>query len=205
MIGQRTQLTPQNEWSTIRIDNVDFANRFVTGMDKTYATIEAVFRDMPASFRIPMTGERWSIERRGYTWYLGTRLDSEDDHAALGEMNLGDTRVHAGAELRLIGESHSINGQPVGAAALDHFRGTGDETVWELSSDPVSPYTISAYVGTAFMHQGIDYSVSGRTVTFTGPPGVNAPISIYYQRWGYAYTDGRAVQSRMQVSAVEAY
>lgn len=205
VMGQRSQLTPLSEWSTIRVDEVDFANRFVIGIDKTYATIQAIFRSVPASFRIPMQGELWSIERKGYTWYLGERLDNDDDHSALTEMSPGDTRVHADGELRMIASSHSINGQPFGAAALDHFVGNGAQTVFELSSDPVSDYTVSAYVSTAFLHQGISYSVSGRNVTFTTPPAGSAPISIYYQRWGYAYTDGRVVQGRAEVSAVEEF
>lgn len=191
-----TQKTPQFSQIVIDIDDVDIPNRTVTGHDKTNVLIQASFREAPgAALRIPTQGEKWTVQRIGYQWRLGQRLDSPDEHTTLTDsMAPGDSRISAGGTLHVVGEAINYNGQPVGATTWNVFDADGVATVFALDVEAVHPQTVQAFANGLLIDPRM-FTVAGDTVTFlTAPP--SGTLVFYFQRSGFVYEDAAVVSGK---------
>lgn len=180
-------LTPQTAKIAVRIDDVNMKDRTIHAIDKTGAKVRVSFREVPASFRIPASGEVWIAHRHGWVWYLDQRLDTVEEHADLATMSPGDTRVHAKGTVRTIAAANELNGNPLGSTAVEQFITTGTSADFNLKSIPVHNDTIQVFRNTDFLHQTVDYSVvisnEVATISLALTPTSGNHISVYYQRF----------------------
>lgn len=194
------QKTPQFSQIVIDIDDVDLANRTVTGHDKTNVLIQASFREAPgAALRIPVQGEKWTVQRIGYQWRLGQRLDSPDEHATLTEqMTPGDSRLAADGTMHIASDAIVYNNQPVGATTWNVFDADGIATSFTLDIAPVHPQTVQAFMNGLLIDPRI-YTVVDAVVTFLTAPATGTLV-VYFQRSGYVYEDAAVVFGKAVIS-----
>ena len=105
--------TPPIDYIVVMIDDVDLANRIVHAYDKTQVRYQISFRETPSGILlIPKQGDQWLAIRRGWIWYLQSKLDTADEHQdAVNTMLPGDMRIK-GETIRIDGDV-VINGQPI--------------------------------------------------------------------------------------------
>ncbi len=115
-------LPGSHNYIALIIDEVDLSTRTVWGYDKTVGKIQAFMRESPAGIlRIPVQGERWTVERRGYYWYLQRKLDSNEEHTDTLDMSPGDIRISgatAESKVSITGDI-VVNGQPLAELIAD--------------------------------------------------------------------------------------
>lgn len=196
-------ITPPQMQITVTIDEVDISTRTVHAHDKTNAPIQASFRTAPgAAMRIPAQGDLWTAQRIGFQWYLGERIDTVAEHAyANDSMGSGDTRLASDGTLHVLSDSIIFNGQPIGATTYEVFTADGISNTYNLEIAPVSAHSVQAFVnGLLVDPRGI--TVTGSTLTFLIPPPAGFFV-VYYERWGYVYSDAAVVSGKGAVSSVE--
>lgn len=188
------------EKQVVQIDLVNVANRDVQVRDKTGAKFSAAFRETSAAFQIPQQGEFWTIIRSGWQWVLDARWDNDDEHKKLAEMAPGDGRINIPGSLNMQVGSANVNGIPFGGMHRDYFRSVQSQAAYSLSGTPVSDATIQVFKGSSFKHYGIDYTVSGKTLTFlTGVADAATDVTVYYQRIEPVYVDAAVVEGNADI------
>lgn len=94
--------------------------------------------------------------------------------------------------------------EPIAAYAnwkTDPFTGNGSQTAFTLSSDPGSIHNMQVSVAGAVRVAGIDYTLSGTTLTFTTAPANGALVAV---RYGIPLPLGLVAAAQVRYNAGEA-
>lgn len=172
------------EYLTVRIDDVDQSQRVVHARDRTGAMYTVSYRDSTGGITlIPSNGEIWIAIRKGYTWFLDSRMDSADEDAVLATYQPGDLRVQADGAIRMLGTSLTFNGHPVGGAGVtDQFEhpATGYTSV-TLSQKPLEADKIAVYLNGLLLNSSLWTWDGNVTINFGSAMGEAGYLSVVYE------------------------
>ena len=92
-----------------------------------------------------------------------------------------DIQYYGGSLSEQLIESDIIIGPPVINYGPTNLSGIVDgvNTIFTLGATPASPLEIIISLGGVIMKQGLDYTLSGTTITFITPPFINTRIQIF--------------------------
>lgn len=200
-----TQAPGSNNFIRVLIDDVDPVNQVAHVFDKTGVRIQALYNDQAGiGLLVPSAREVWTATRRGYTWYLVSRLDVT---GTLSNLDPGTLHLQAGGSMALEGRGGSISGHAWGGTTFDRFLDdpNGFSSV-VLSRDPVGDVPIIPYLnGLAVMPHLWTYDAITRTLTFYTTVGEIGNLVVEYQTWSPNYDDAASVMGRGFISAVEEF
>jgi len=171
------------EFMAIVVDDVDTASRTVHSRDRTGAAIQVSYRDQPGGIAlVPKQGERWLAVRRGYSWFLEKRQDSAEEHDELAGYAPGDMRIRADGAIRMVGDSLTFNGSPVGGAlARDEFEhpGTGFTSVTLTAAAQAG--SVRVYLNGLLLPSTVwAWDPDTDVITFTGALGEAGFVEVLY-------------------------
>jgi hypothetical protein len=165
------------------VDDVDMDARLVHARDRTGSRIQVSFRDQPGGITlVPSPGERWIAVRKGYSWFLDKRMDSAEEHEELAGYAPGDMRIMADGAVRIIGDSLTFNGLPVGSPPLvdvfeDPVLGFDAVTLSESALED----SIQVYINGLLIPASI-YTFDGTTgITFDDTMGDAGFLQVVYR------------------------
>ena len=195
-------ITPVFEQAAIQIDDVNIPARIAHGRDKQGGKFMVGFTSTESTFQIPNPGEVWKIQRHGFYWQLVNRLDRQDEHDTKAALNPGDVHIRVPGDLHVDAPTINTPGGAISATTRDRIIGDGVSLSYSLSAVPSNEFSVMIWKNGTFLHPDIDWTISGKTITFLSAPISTDKITVHYQRTGAEYRDKISVASVANPSAV---
>ena len=205
LFNNTTPTPGANNYIRVLIDDVDPVNQVAHAFDKTGVRIQALYTDQSGGVTlVPSAREVWTAMRRGYSWYLVSRLDMTGD---LSSLDPGTLRLRAASTVMFEGVGGDIAGHAWGGTTFDRFldSASGFASV-VLSRDPAGSVPIIPYLnGLAVMPHLWTYDAITRTLSFYTTIGEIGNLVVEYQTWSPNYDDEASIAGRGFISAVEEF
>jgi len=171
----------QYEYAAVLIDDVDIEVMQAHARDRTGAIIQCSYRDQPAGLMaIPAPGERWIAIRKGYTWYLESRMATPEEMAGLQQ---GDLSIDAPGDIYIQGKKLSAIGGNVVQDFVEHpLVGDGGFATAVLTHAPLGASSITVFLNGLLLWPDLwTYDDATKTITFDATMGEIGALLVRYE------------------------
>lgn len=133
---------------------------------------------------VPMINETWVVSRDELQWAFVYRIESavNTDRVPTDELNAGDTKIRAGANLHMDTGGITVNGLSWGLTTWERFTLVSDTDTITLANPPLDIRSVQVHNNRSLVDPfGITMSDVARTLTFS--PALSPGIAIIYYQY----------------------